>query len=263
MKINKRDLILDSIISAYLDVGSPIGSNELMGRLIEPIAASTIRVYLKQLTNDGAITQLHISGGRIPTERAMQIYWASRLVVDATFVAPEREVLELLVDDFGLYCMIFGTLNPPLKEVINYKNRFLLLDFGKMILSVRYDARIEGFLTNLILTPLSELEMIAAQVGFGELRVAISQYKMGQIFFLQNEQIAMQIYPDRRFKQILRPDFVRHFNGRKIAFDELFGRGFMGLYVDGVFEGEPAKMLIAGSIYSDFNKFLSNFKEVA
>ena len=75
-KFSKRDMILNSIIEAYLRGGSPIGSNELGARMDVAIPASTIRVYFKKLSDEGEITQLHISGGRIPTVNAMRRYWS-------------------------------------------------------------------------------------------------------------------------------------------------------------------------------------------
>lgn len=78
MKIDKRDLILQGIISAYLEQNEPVGSSALCEKISEifsqSIPASTIRVYFKQLSDEGAITQLHISGGRIPTTHAMKYY---------------------------------------------------------------------------------------------------------------------------------------------------------------------------------------------
>ena len=48
MKINKRDLILNYIIEAYLDENTPIGSVDLGLRMDGLIPASTIRVYFKK-----------------------------------------------------------------------------------------------------------------------------------------------------------------------------------------------------------------------
>lgn len=74
---SKRDLILESIIEAYLLDNTPIGSNELNSNLCIP--ASTIRVYLKRLSDEGLITQIHISSGRIPAVKTMQTYWQNEL----------------------------------------------------------------------------------------------------------------------------------------------------------------------------------------
>ena len=72
MKINKRDLILNYIIEAYLDENTPIGSVDLGLRMDGLIPASTIRVYFKKLSDEGALKQLHISGGRMPTVLTMK-----------------------------------------------------------------------------------------------------------------------------------------------------------------------------------------------
>ena len=48
------------------------------------IPASTIRVYFKKLSNESAITQFHVSGGRIPTAATMRDYWRARLNFDET-----------------------------------------------------------------------------------------------------------------------------------------------------------------------------------
>ena len=50
IKVSKRDLILDSIIQAYLSDNAPIGSSELGSRMGMSIPASTIRVYFKKLS---------------------------------------------------------------------------------------------------------------------------------------------------------------------------------------------------------------------
>ena len=50
IKVSKRDLILDSIIQAYLSDNAPIGSSELGSRMGMSIPASTIRVRLLSFT---------------------------------------------------------------------------------------------------------------------------------------------------------------------------------------------------------------------
>ena len=107
MKLDKRDLILESIIHAYLEVNEPIGSNELGMRMNVAIPASTIRVYFKKLSDEGAITQLHISGGRIPTASAMEFYWQNRLKFSSVLSINNTDLLNLLVYKNDIYCMIF------------------------------------------------------------------------------------------------------------------------------------------------------------
>ena len=107
IKVSKRDLILDSIIQAYLSDNAPIGSSELCSRMDVSIPASTIRVYFKKLSDEGAITQFHISGGRIPTVSTMKKYWQSHLKFDEIFKITSSQILSLLINEFDIYCNIF------------------------------------------------------------------------------------------------------------------------------------------------------------
>ena len=129
VKTNKRDMILESIISAYLDSNTPIGSSELGERMGVAMSASSIRIYFKRLSDEGALTQLHVSGGRIPTVATMQDYWRARLSFDDELKIDDARELEAVLEDFEIYCMIFNAENEALSEVINHDNRFIILAF--------------------------------------------------------------------------------------------------------------------------------------
>ena len=150
MKISKRDLILDSIISAYLDDNVPIGSNELCSRMQISIPASTIRVYFKKLSEEGAIRQLHVSGGRIPTVSIMQKYWRSRLKFDKKLKIEDLNNLSMIVQDFEIYCMVFTSNSEILKEVLNYNDRFIILVFGDDEIILKFNDKIFNVLINLV-----------------------------------------------------------------------------------------------------------------
>ena len=118
IKVSKRDLILDSIIQAYLSDNAPIGSSELGSRMGMSIPASTIRVYFKKLSDEGAITQFHVSGGRIPTAATMRDYWRARLNFDETPNIANPSLLKLLSDKFEIYAMVFESKAQTLNEVL-------------------------------------------------------------------------------------------------------------------------------------------------
>ena len=262
MKVDKRDLILESIIHAYLEANEPIGSSELGMRMNVAIPASTIRVYFKKLSDEGAITQLHISGGRIPTARAMEIYWQNRLKFGSSIVIDDSDLLNFLVYENSIYCMIFGSQKLFLKEVLNLKDRFLILDFDAQSISIKFSSKVEKFLGNLIGVSLEELDEISMQVGLSELRAKIKALKRGEILFQENEKIAFEICKDDSIKAILDPSFGNSFKGN-LAFSPLFSTGYMGLKTDVIYQGKPAVMVCASSVYSDYEKFLNILKEAA
>jgi len=262
MKTEKRDLILQSIIEAYLAERAPIGSNDLMIRMSEVIPASTIRVYFKQLSSEGAIVQRHTSGGRMPTAATMAAYWQSMLDF-GTIAIGDVALLRALADEFEIYCMIFAKFDEILQDVINYSNRYILLDLGSGEIILRFDEKIYRLLISLRGTHLGDLERICAQVGLSSLRAKIDAIKREKILFITGEMNAVNAFGDDRFKRILTPDFANDFGERNLLFEPYFDSGFMGVKRDAIFGDTPATMICAGSVYRNFGKFFEMLEDVA
>ncbi len=254
MKVDKRELILESMIQAYLRVGEPIGSAELGLLMKEAIPASTIRVYFKKLSDAGAITQIHISGGRIPTELAMRVFWQNKLDFEGTFDVVDGDFLDYLVSEFGLYCLVFKPYDVELKEVLNLQNRFLVLDFGVECIGLKFNRRVEKFLTNLVGSSLVELEEIAAQIGLSELRRKIGEFKNAQVLFRANEDVALKSRCGAYIGETLGPNLAELF-GSSVEFSPLFEPGYMGVLADVRFEGVETKMVVVGGIYANYGEF--------
>ncbi|MGB2552520.1 HrcA family transcriptional regulator [Campylobacter sp. MOP51] len=262
IKTSKRDLILQSIIKAYLNDNSPIGSSELCSRMSVAIPASTIRVYFKKLSDEGAITQLHISGGRIPTASTMNAYWQTHLSFDKEIEISDEYFLKELARDFEIYCMIYGNKYQILEEILNLNDRFLVLNFSSDEIAIKFDRRVEKFLNNLLGISLDRLEEIASQVGLNELKNRIKELKRTKIYFQENEKIAFSMFKDERFKMILDPGFER-LMGSNLAFSPLFDDGYIGIKQDVKYLGDEAKMICAGSVYTDYEKFFNYIKDAA
>jgi heat-inducible transcription repressor len=262
-KTNKRDLILNSIIEAYLQDNMPIGSNELGSRMSAAIPASTIRVYFKKLSDEGEITKLHISGGRIPTIAAMRRYWSEIFTIsDINLEINDAEELKKLCDEFELYCMIFGTIDNELLEILNLNNRYMILNFGEDEIVIKFDARMYKFLSNLAGVSLNKLELICSQVGLSELKSKIRELKRTKIYFQENEILAFDMFKDRRFKMVFDPSFSLQMD-EKLTFSPMFDENFMGLKFSTNYLGNEAQMICAGSIYTDYVKFINLIKEAA
>lgn len=262
MKISKRDLILESIIQAYLSDNSPIGSSELGSRMSVAIPASTIRVYFKKLSDEGAITQFHISGGRIPTASTMNAYWQNHLEFDNDINILNERILDFLTREFEIYCMIWGSKEQNLEEIFNLNNKFLILNFGDDEIVLKFNQKVEKFLNNLIGINFDKLEKIAAQVGLNELGNRIKELKRTKIYFQKNERVAYEIFKDERFRLILDPSFERLMSSN-LSFSPLFDDGFMGIKCNINYLGNEARMICAGSVYTDYEKFFNNIKEAA
>ncbi|EEP3708032.1 HrcA family transcriptional regulator [Campylobacter jejuni] len=236
---DKKDLILDSIIQTYLLDNVPIGSNELNSNLCIP--ASTIRIYLKRLSDEGLITQLHISSGRILTILTMQNYWQSfwKKEQDQDINIKSENFLKELSKEFEIYCLVYGGRSLVLKEVLEFKEE----------LALKHEKEAWNFLQSLIGFDLFTIEKIAS-------------LRQNLIYYRSNEERVYQIYQNDEFVKLLDCGVHRYFK-ESLEFEPLFKESFMGLKVDTQFLGEDVNIILAGSVYTDYKKILQYIKEAA
>ncbi|MCR2056089.1 HrcA family transcriptional regulator [Campylobacter helveticus] len=257
---NKRELILESIIETYLLANTPIGSNELNSSLCIP--ASTIRVYLKRLSDEGLITQLHISSGRIPAVKTMQSYWQNELDTNEELQIKNINFLRTLSEEFEIYCLIYEGRELMLKEILNLNDKFIILDFGANEMALKYQNEAFEFLKSLIGLNIFDIENIALKVHFYELVEKISTIKKSLTCYRANEKKACQIYQNDDFVKLLDCEIHKYFK-ENLQFQPLFKEGFMGLKIDTNFLGKQANLIVAGSVYTNYKKILKQIKEVA
>ncbi|EAJ0057204.1 HrcA family transcriptional regulator [Campylobacter jejuni] len=236
---DKKDLILDSIIQTYFLDNVPIGSNELNSNLCIP--ASTIRVYLKRLSDEGLITQLHISSGRILTILTMQNYWQSfwKKEQDQDINIKSENFLKELSKEFEIYCLVYGGRSLVLKEMLEFKEELVL----------KHEKEAWNFLQSLIGFDLFTIEKIAS-------------LRQNLIYYRSNEERVYQIYQNDEFVKLLDCGVHRYFK-ESLEFEPLFKESFMGLKVDTQFLGEDVNIILAGSVYTDYKKILQYIKEAA
>ncbi len=89
---DRQQQILGMIIRHYVEAGSPIGSRTLVEDYGMEVSSATIRNEMATLTEQGYITQLHTSAGRIPTEKGYR-YFVQRLIGEFELPAEERHMI--------------------------------------------------------------------------------------------------------------------------------------------------------------------------
>lgn len=75
-KTERERRVLLALVDHYIEFGEPVGSNTLKEIGFPELSSATIRNYFAELERDGYLIQQHISGGRIPTAKAYQLYAA-------------------------------------------------------------------------------------------------------------------------------------------------------------------------------------------
>lgn len=115
--------ILEAAIKEYIRSGEPVSSKELAKKYDFGVKAASVRNELGNLTKDGFLTQLHTSGGRVPTDKGYQLFVASTL----ENVVESKKILE------GHYGGLAGDLRAgKLKEFVNaFSGEMKLLGVGK------------------------------------------------------------------------------------------------------------------------------------
>lgn len=73
-KEEREQQVLLGLVDYYLRTGKAVGSNTLKEAGFDNLSSATIRNYFAALEAEGYLMQQHISGGRIPTDRAFRAY---------------------------------------------------------------------------------------------------------------------------------------------------------------------------------------------
>jgi heat-inducible transcriptional repressor len=73
-KLDRERKVLLGLVDYYLKTGKPVGSHTLKEVGFDDLSSATIRNYFARLEDEGYLTQQHISGGRIPTDKAYRLY---------------------------------------------------------------------------------------------------------------------------------------------------------------------------------------------
>ncbi len=257
--MTKRDLILEAIIQEYLSSGEPIGSSELQKCMDIEISPSTIRIYLNRLSQEGALVQLHVSSGRVPTNDALVQYWMDRLNPSMPLEIQNIDKLQSSVDEYGLFCVAQKNSKEYLKEIIEVSDRFLILTFDTKEVVLKYTEQVHRFLLNLIGSEMRELKGISAQVGLYELYDKLHQILSSEPLLSVGENQLYEIAKEQRDRSFIEQLLNYEFSfGLKegVYFDGFVPSGCLAVKQLATIEDEDASLFYFGEVGSDFESFL-------
>ena len=89
---DRQEYILGLLVRTYVETGTPVGSRTLVELYDLVVSAATVRNELAYLDELGYLIQLHISGGRAPTERGYR-YFVQRLIGEFELPIDERHMI--------------------------------------------------------------------------------------------------------------------------------------------------------------------------
>src|SRR5580658_1700162 len=76
LKSRYREILI-AVVRAYIETGEPVGSRTISKLRADALSPASVRNVMADLADDGYLSQPHTSAGRVPTEKAFQLYVAS------------------------------------------------------------------------------------------------------------------------------------------------------------------------------------------
>ena len=99
----RQAMLLSGMIAEYIRTGRPVGSEYLTDALGLEVSPATVRHDLRNLEEEGYITQPHTSAGRIPTDKGYRFY-VNNLVAQDIGRRQEQQIekqLEAMNTEYG------------------------------------------------------------------------------------------------------------------------------------------------------------------
>jgi heat-inducible transcriptional repressor len=257
--IDKRSLILDSIIKEYLKNPEPIGSEQLKVTLDIKISSATIRNYLKKLVDEGELAQQHISSGRVPTEVALTNYWANRLNHLDTIFFYDLATMQARAKEIDIFFIAKIQDSNKLVKISKCES-FLIMVFEQSEVLIEYSPRLEKFLESLISYTIEDIKKIVLKVGLKKLATRIDNAQAERLHFA-NSKAMMSLATSSLATEEYVMSTINGSNFDLISdgvyFDELVPTGYMAIKSDVFIEGKEAKLFCVGELSKNFDYFFS------
>lgn len=257
--LDKRGLLLEQIIREYINNPEPIGSENLRVKLDIKISSATIRNYFKKLANEGALKQVHISSGRIPTHKALQNYWKHKLLPLEHLMAPSLGDVKNSARQVGLFCLVKFYEPNRLQELLCYKERFLILVLEKGEVIIPYSTLYERFLQDMMGMDISDILRVCEHGNAHEITDAIRAHMKLEKMEKEGAGLLIEMASGGELNEEI---FTQTIEGRmmdKIAdgiyFRDVIPEGYLAIKQDLSVEGREAKLFFIGSLERNFEKF--------
>lgn len=93
----RKDKILNWVVYNYIVTGKPVSSDVICKEGKFNLSSATIRNILKELEEEGYLNQVHISGGRIPTDKGYRAY-VDYILAMQKLAEAEKSAIEIEYD---------------------------------------------------------------------------------------------------------------------------------------------------------------------
>ncbi len=178
---SRKEQFLEYVILDYIDTAQPVSSFTIQKKYQLPYSSATIRNELAELEEDGYLTQVHTSSGRIPTDKGYR-YYVNRLLGRQEILRQYASVTHKLLNDMNK----MNELHLKLKKLLlSFANESGNVAMGKLSSDLIFEEGVSNFLTQprfssveFIRTALEDLEEIKSHIDEISQDVSQGSYKL-------------------------------------------------------------------------------------
>lgn len=272
----KREKLLNEMITIYIREGKPLGSESLRLELNSDdfsISSATIRNYFKVLVSEGVLSQPHISSGRIPTNNALKNYWRKNIDISTPLDIADLGKISEISEKYEIFCGIRLWQNEFLSEVINFRDKYIILLFenhancvynrtrkannsGGIEAILPHSSHLYNFLQEMLYQNIEEIRFMARSVCANVLFYSLENGAKGLNIMSNFGCKFLEISDSGLILEILNSHiFYRLKNGFHFLKD-----GYLGLIQDIRLNEKSGKMFVFGSLKCDYASF---YNEIA
>lgn len=260
--VDKKTIILNSIIREYIKNLEPISSRYLQSKIDIQISSATIRNYLKKMVDEGKLEQPHISSGRIPSFETLKSYWEEKIKLNKKIEIKNRDRIKESSEKYSIFCEYRFYEPNILKYIINFKDKYLILEFNKNEFILEYSERIEKFFHEFIGLEAKELVKICKQIGLVNLSKKINiiledSHNIEGVNELLNIAFENREWGNRYLKCFLDGTVLDELQSG-LYFEDIVPNGFLAYKESVKIKEKDAKLLFVGALNRDYENFIKN-----
>ena len=259
----KRDRILECIIVEYIRNHEPIGSEYIKELMDIDISSATIRNYLKAMSDDGLLVQLHISGGRTPSDVALQHFWQDRLSQVDKIEIKSLEMLQESADRHNVSSIVRVKKQNKLQNVYSAGGKFVIAEFEDGEITIKGDEYLHLFLSEFIGLDMMEIRTIAYNSRVEPVVSKIDEFVSSREPKIANEISFFEVATSNRewgrgfFRDFFTGSFVPQIDNG-VHYGSFLPDGYMMFKSDAKLASDQADFVCFGHVTRNFEKFIED-----
>lgn len=139
----RKQQFLEYVILDYIDTAQPVSSFGIQRKYNLPYSSATIRNELAELEDEGYLTQLHTSSGRVPTDKGYR-YYVNKLLGRQEILRQYASVTHRLLGDINKMSEIHLKLK---KLLLSFAQESGNVAMGKLSSDFIFEEGVSNFLT--------------------------------------------------------------------------------------------------------------------